>query len=330
MGRYILKRLLQMIPVVLGVAIIIFTILYFTPGDPVALNLEAGYTAEQYAAMQAKMGLDKPFFTQLLYFMRDLFLRFDMGTSYITGLSVSQEIFSRLPRTALIALVCCILQVVVAVPLGVTAAIHQNGFMDRFCIILAMLSISLPNFWFAMMMILIFSLKLGWLPSFGIGHWYNYILPCLANCLSGLGGMARQTRSQMLEVIRSDYITTAKAKGVSRKSVIYSHALPNALIPVITSVGSHFGAALGGTVVIETVFSIPGVGYYMVEAINNRDYPIIRSGTALLALLFCLSMLLTDLGYAFIDPRIKAQYERQGAKKRWVRRPRLSKGAVNG
>lgn len=318
MIRYVLKRLLLMIPVVVGVAVIIFTILFFTPGDPVTMNLEAGYTQEQYEVMKTKMGLDQPFHIQLLNFLKQIFFEGDMGTSYITGTSVNQEIFARLPRTAFMALVCCILQVVIAVPLGVTAAVHQNGFMDRFCIFLAMFSISLPNFWFAMILIIIFALNLNWLPSYGIDHWYSYILPCFANCLMGLGGMARQTRSQMLEVIRSDYIVTARAKGVSKNRILYSHALPNALIPVITSVGTHFGSALGGTVVIETVFAIPGVGYYMIEAIRNRDYPIIRSGTVLLAFLFCLCMLLTDLAYAFIDPRIKAQYERRKTKKKIV------------
>jgi len=325
MIRYIVKRLLMVIPVVLGVAIIIFTILYFTPGDPVAINLEAGYTQEQYDAMAAKMGLDKPFLEQLVTFLRDFFLRFDFGNSYITGLSVNKEILSRFPRTALIALICCILQVLIAVPLGVTAAVHQNKFMDRFCIFIAMFSISLPNFWFAMMLIIIFSLNLGWFPSNGIMDGpISYVLPCLANCLMGLGGMARQTRSQMLEVIRSDYVVTARAKGVSERAIIYSHALPNALIPVITSVGQHFGSALGGTVVIETVFAIPGIGLYMLQAINDRDYPIIRSGTTLLALAFCLVMLLTDLGYAFIDPRIKAQYESQGKKR--IRKKDVTEG----
>ncbi len=316
MIRYVIKRLLQCIVVAVGVAVIIFTILYFTPGDPVSLNLEAGYTQEQYDALAARWGLDQPFHIQLFNFLKDLFLEFDMGTSYTTNKSVNAEFMARFPRTAFIAILCCILEVVIAVPLGTTAAVHQNSFADRLCMFIAMFSISLPNFWIAMMLMLLFSLRLNWLPSSGIGSWSSYILPCVANCLMGLGGMARQTRSQMLEVIRSDYVVTAKAKGINPKRILYVHALPNALIPVITSVGSHFGAALGGTVIIESVFSIPGVGYYMTQAIKDRDYPIIRSGTVVLALLFCLCMLVTDLGYAFIDPRIKAQYERGGKKKR--------------
>ncbi len=315
MVRYVVRRLLLMIPIALGVAFIIFTILYFTPGDPVAINLEAGYTQEQYAVQAAKMGLDQPYIIQLGTFLKKLFINFDMGNSYITGKSVSSEITARLPRTALIAIMCIIIQTVIAIPLGITAAVHRNGFMDRFCMFIAMFSISLPNFWLAMMLIVVFSLTLGWLPSFGIDHWYSYILPCFANSMLGLGGMARQTRSQMLEVIRSDYVVTARAKGASERRILYTHALPNALIPVITSIGVHFGAALGGTVIIETLFSIPGIGYYMVQAIKDRDYPIIQSVTVLLALLFCLCMLLTDLAYAFIDPRIKAQYEGKNKKR---------------
>ncbi len=316
MIRYTIRRILEFIPVVIGVAFIVFTILYFTPGDPVSMQLDAGYTQEEYDAMAAKMGLDKGYLEQLVTFFRDFFLRGDMGKSWVTGVSVADEVAARMPRTALLALLSCVLQVAVAVPLGITAAVHQNGFMDRFCIIVAMLSIAMPNFWVAMMMVVVFSLNLGWLPSSGIGHWYNYILPVVANCLMGLGGMARQMRSQMLEVIHSDYVVTAKAKGVSWNRILYVHALPNALIPILTSVGQHFGSALGGTVIIETVFAIPGIGYYMTQAINNRDYPIVRSTAVLLSLLFCACILLTDLAYAYVDPRIKAQYEGQNKKRK--------------
>lgn len=315
MTKYIIKRLLMVLLVVFGVAVIIFTIMYFTPGDPVQIVLGGTYTPEQYAETKAKLGLDQPYIVQLLQFLKQIFLEFDLGTSYLDGTSVMHELLIRFPHTLIIAAVCCVLQVGIAVPLGITAATHQGKFMDRLCMIVALLSISLPGFWFAMIMMLIFSLKLDLLPSFGVDHWYSYILPCVANCLTGLGGMARQTRSQMLEVIRSDYVTTARAKGVSERAILYSHALPNALIPIITSAGTHFGAALGGTVIIETVFSIPGIGYYMKTAIGNRDYPIVRGGVTLLAFLFCLVMLLVDLAYAFVDPRIKAQYENSSKKR---------------
>lgn len=315
MSRYILKRLLMLIVVIFGVSVVIFTIMYFTPGDPVKMILGDGYTPEQYAAKEAELGLDQPFVVQLLRFLKETFIDFDLGTSYFTNASVKDELLSRLPRTAIIAVVCCILQVVIAIPLGITAATHQNGFWDRFCIFIAMLTVSIPSFWFAMILILIFSLNLNLLPSSGIDGWYSYILPCVANCMISIGGLARLTRSQMLEVIRSDYVVTARAKGVSERRILYSHALPNALIPVITNIGTHFGTSLGGTVVIETVFAIPGVGYYMMGAVSNRDYPVVRGGVTLLAVLFSVVVLLIDLLYAYIDPRIKAQYESQNKKR---------------
>lgn len=315
MIKYVLKRLLQLIPVLLCVAIVIFTIMYFAPGDPVRLILGEHYTAEQYAAKVSELGLDRPYIEQLLSFLKDFFLKFDFGISYVMKTDIKTELLARLPRTATIAVVCCLLQIIIAIPLGVTAAIHQNGLVDRFCILLAMLGISLPGFWVGLLLILLFNLKLGWLPASGVKHWYSYILPCAANAFMGIGGITRLTRSQMLEVIRSDYVVTARAKGVPERTILYSHALPNALLPIVTFVGTHFGMALGGTIVIETLFSIPGVGYYMMQAVGNRDYPVIRSGVTLLALLFCLVVLIVDIIYAFIDPRIKAQYENGGKKK---------------
>lgn len=316
MIKYVLKRLLMIIPVLLCVAIVIFTIMYFTPGDPVYLILGDNFTPEQYAAVQKELGLDKSYIEQLLSFLKQIFIEFDFGTSYILKTDIKTQLFARLPRTAIIAAVCCALQVVIAIPLGITAATHQNGFADRFCILLAMLGISLPGFWVGMLLILAFSVYIPILPSSGVEGWYSYILPCVANALMGVGSLTRMTRSQMLEVIRSDYVVTARAKGVPERTILYSHALPNALIPIVTFVGTHFGRALGGTVVIETLFGIPGVGLYITQAVGNRDYPIIRGGVTLLALLFCIVVLIVDILYAFIDPRIKAQYEGSGKKKK--------------
>ncbi len=305
MIRYVIKRVIQLIPVILCVAILIFTILYFTPGDPALLILGDNATQEQLIAKRAELGLDQPFLVQLGTFLRDFFLRGDLGTSYVLETKIGPELLHRLPRTAIIAAVSCLCQVVIGIPLGVTAATHQNGIIDRLCVLLAMIGISLPGFWVGLMLILYIS----FLPSYGIEHWYSYILPCVAASLSSIGSVTRMTRSQMLEVIRSDYVVTARAKGVPERVILYSHALPNALIPIVTYIGTHFGRALGGTVVIETVFSIPGVGYYMTQAIGNRDYPIVRSGVTLLAVIFCVVVLLVDILYAFIDPRVKAQYE---------------------
>jgi len=316
MIKYVLKRLLMIIPVLLCVAVVIFTIMHFAPGDPVALALGDHYTDEQYATMEASMGLDKPFIVQLGIFLKDTFLKFDFGTSFFLKTNVRDALLSRLPRTAAIAAICCLIQIFVAIPLGITAATHQNGIVDKLCIVLAMVCISVPGFWIGMMLILVFALNLGWLPSSGIDHWYSYILPCAANAFMGIGGMTRLTRSQMLEVIRSDYVVTARAKGIPERRILYSHALPNALIPIITHIGTHFATALGGTVVIETVFAIPGVGYYIMQAVGNRDYPIVLGGVTMLALLFCIVVLIVDLLYAFVDPRIRAQYENSGKNKK--------------
>jgi len=301
--------------------------MHFAPGDPVGLALGDIYTEEQYAAKAAELGLDQPFLVQLWVFIRNIFMRFDFGTSWVLKTHVGTELFARLPRTLTLAGISCILEILIGIPLGITAATHKGGFVDKFCIFLAMVGISLPGFWIALMMILLFSNTLGWLPSSGVDHWYCYIMPCIANALTGIGGLTRVTRSQMLEVINADYVVTARAKGVPERTILYSHALPNALIPVVTHVGTHFATAIGGSVVIETVFSIPGIGFYITQSLGNRDYPIVTGGVTLLALIFCIIILLIDILYAYIDPRIKAQYESSG-KSRKVKRALKAKGAA--
>ena len=314
MGRYILKRLLWMIPVMLGIAILIFSIMYICPGDPAASMLGTGATQVQIEAKREELGLNDPYIVRLGRYLRDVFLRFDLGTSYMYGTPVIDGLMERMKYTLVIAISCMLLQTFIGTPLGIIAATHRNGIADRICMFIAMLGVSVPAFWLALMMVVVFSVKLGWLPAFGVGSFKYYIMPCLANCLAGVATQARQTRSSMLEVIRSDYVTTAKAKGLSEREVLLKHALPNALIPIITIVGNGMGMMLGGTVVIENVFSIPGIGSYMTSAINSRDYPIVMGGVLLLGLIFSLIMLLVDVVYAFVDPRIKAQYE--GKKRR--------------
>lgn len=309
MAKYIGKRLLMMIPVVVGVAILIFTIMYFVPGDPAAIVLGSDATQAEIEVKREEMGLNRPYIVQLGEYLSNVFFRFDFGNSYMFNTSVSSELFARLPRTLLIGAICMLLQVAIGIPLGVTAAVHQNGLADRFCMFIALLGVSIPGFWLGLMLVLLFSLHLGWLPAYGIGGLQYYILPCIANAFPGIAAQSRQTRSSMLEVIRSDYVTTARSKGMSERSVIYRHALPNALIPVITVIGNGFGMMLAGTVVIESVFSIPGVGTYMTNAIAQRDYPVIEGSVIILAILFSLIMLAVDLIYAFVDPRIKAQYQ---------------------
>lgn len=314
MGRYILKRLLWMIPVMLGITILIFSIMYICPGDPASTMLGVGATQVQLEAKRVEMGLYDPYIVRLGRYLSDVFLHFDLGDSYMYGTPVIEGLMERMQYTLVIAVICMLLQVFIGTPLGIVAATHRNGLADRICMFIAMLGVSIPAFWLALMMVVFFSVNLGWLPAYGIGGIEYYIMPCLANCLAGVASQARQTRSSMLEVIRSDYITTAKAKGLSNRDVLLKHALPNALIPIITIVGNGMGMMLGGTVVIENVFSIPGIGSYMTTAINSRDYPIVMGGVLLLGIIFSLIMLLVDIVYAFVDPRIKAQYE--GRKRR--------------
>ena len=314
MGRYILKRLLLMIVVVVGVAVIIFTIMYLVPGDPAKLRLGTDAPEEQLAEMRTKMGIDKPYFEQLGSFLTRLFLHGDLGTSWLSGREVGTELLSRFPRTATIAFFSMLFVIALGIPLGITAAVHQSSLIDTFCMVVSLLGVSMPGFWLGLMLVLLFSVRLGWLPASGLGTPLHYILPCLSCGLEGMASMARQTRSSMLEVIHSDYIVTARAKGVPEHKVIYKHALKNALIPIITVAGSSFGLALGGTIVIETVFSVPGVGMYVMNAVSNRDYPVVRGSIVLLALVFSIVMLLVDLIYAFADPRIKARYAKGGKK----------------
>lgn len=309
MSRYILKRLLLMIPVVVLVAVLIFTIMYFTPGDPAIIILGPNASFEQLAAKRTELGIDQPYIVQLFHYLKNVFIRFDFGNSFINGRSVSSQIMERFPRTLLIATFSVLFSVVVGVPLGIIAAVNQYSWKDNASMFAALIAASMPGFWIAQMMSLLFALKLGWLPATGIGSWKCYILPVVANAIGGVATMARQTRSSMLEVVREDYITTARSKGQVEKKVVYHHALRNALIPIVTCAGGAFGFQLGGALVVETVFSIPGLGKYMMDAISMRDYPAIRGTVIFLAIAFSIVMLVVDILYAFIDPRIKGQYQ---------------------
>lgn len=315
MARYILKRLLLMIPVILGVAVLIFTIMYFVPGDPAEILLGSTATKEEIAELREQMGLNDPYFVQLARYLKETFLQFDFGISYFYGTGVKEEILRRFPKTLFFALGCMIIKTLIGTPLGITAAVHQNSLQDQLVMTIAMVFNALPGFWVALELVIIFALRLQWLPSTGVDTWQGWILPMIAGSMAGVAMQARQTRSGMLEVIRSDYVTTARAKGLTEHDIIYKHALPNALIPLIQIVGEGFGRSLGGSLIIETVFTIPGMGIYMTRAITNRDYPVVRGCVLFLAISFSIIMLLIDLGFAFADPRIKAQYERNNAKK---------------
>ena len=310
MAKYIIKRLLLMIPVILGVTILIFTIMYFAKGDPAQMVLGPNASFEELEAKREEMGLKDSYPVRLGRYLKQVFLHFDFGKSYINGRDVGADILSKLPNTFIIAIFSVILALLIGIPLGVIAATHQNKIADRISMIISFIGVSMPNFWVALLLLLVFALDLRWFPINGTkAGAIAYVLPCIACALNGIASLARQTRSSMLEVIRSDYVVTARSKGQSERKVIYVHALRNALIPIITSAGGIFGSLMGGALVIETVFGIPGLGMYMVSAINKRDYPCIEGSVICVAITFGLLMLIVDLIYAFVDPRIKAQYQ---------------------
>ena len=315
MWRYIVKRLFWLIITLICVALLIFTVMWFVPGDPARIILGTEASAADVERLRETMGLNEPFLVQLGVFMRDIFLRLDFGTSYVYKIPVIQEFATRLPRTLALGIISLLLGLIFGIPLGITAATHRNSFRDRGLLVGAMVFNSMPQFFFALVMVVLFSLKLGWLPPFGIDSWKCWIMPIIATAVSGIAQTARQTRASVLETIRADFVTTARAKGLEETKVLYKHMLPNALIPVVSDVGMHLSMVVGGSVVIESVFSFPGIGNYMLTGINGRDYPVVRGCVLILATFSAVVMLLIDLVYAFLDPRIKAQYVNYAAKK---------------
>jgi len=263
---------------------------------------------QEIAALRAEMGLDQPFLVQFGAFVTRV-LRLDLGTSFATRRPVFNEIADRFPNTMLLAGLTMVVSVLVGIPLGILCATKQNTIYDNVTTTLGLVALSMPNFWLGLMLILLFSVQLGILPATGFTTPAHWILPTATIGLSIAGTIMRFTRSSMLEVIRQDYIRTARAKGQKESVVIVKHALKNALIPVITVVGLQFGFMLGGAVLTENVFSIPGIGNFMVLAIRARDYPIIQGGVLLIAITFSFVNLLVDILYSYIDPRIRSQYK---------------------
>ena len=307
MLRYIFRRLLMLIPVVLGVALFIFAVMDFTPGDPAVMILGEGATEAEYAALRAELGLNDPLLLRYGRYILNA-LKGDFGVSYRTQIPVFQGIAARLPYTAVLAIVSTLIAVTIGLPVGVFSAVKQYSLSDNFALGCALLMTSMPTFWLAMMLVLYFSLKLKWLPAMGVKDWTNFILPAIANASATTASLLRMTRSTMLEVIRQDYIRTARAKGAKESTVIFGHALRNALLPVVTLIGVNFGAALSGTIVIEQVFAIPGLGQLMVNAIRTKDTPMIIASLLFTAIIASLVNLLVDILYAYIDPRLKAKF----------------------
>lgn len=308
MYKYILRRLLLLIPVLLGVSFLVFTIMSLTPGDPAQLILGESAPKEAILKLREEMGLNNHFLVQYFNFIRKAVVG-DFGRSYTTGREVFGEIFSRFPNTLILALLGVMISVSIGIPVGIISATKQYSFLDSFSMIGALLGVSMPNFWLGLMLILTFSVKFRLLPSGGFDGAKSLILPALTLGVGAAAIVTRMTRSSMLEVIRQDYIRTARAKGVAENKVVNKHALKNALIPVITVIGLQFGGLLGGAVLTESVYSWPGVGRLMVEAIRQKDTPTVLAAVVFLATTFSIVNLLVDILYAYVDPRIKSQYK---------------------
>ena len=306
MVKYIVKRLILIIPIIFGISIILFTIMNLTPGDPAQMLIGDTYTEEALDQLRAELGLDKPFFQQYIDYIWNA-LHGDFGISYRTRNPVFDEVFSRFPHTVAITFLSIIIQVVVGVIVGIVAAVKQYSLLDTVSQAITMVLASVPDFWIGLMLLLLFSVKLGLLPLSGIENWTGYILPAVAVALPYMANLIRLTRSTMLDVMRMDYIDTAKAKGGPKKQIIFKHALKNALLPVVTLAGVNISWMLGGTIVIEQVFNIPGIGSLMITSIRNKDTPVVMATVMFIAVLSCLINLATDLIYAAIDPRVKAQ-----------------------
>ena len=308
MYKYICKRILMMIPVIIGVSLLVFLVLKMTPGDPA--RVVAGSEADEATVEQIReeLGLNKPVLQQYVDYMLNL-LHGDMGTSYTTNKPVAEEILARMPTTFILAFAGVFVAVLIGIPLGIISATKQYSILDYISTLLALGGVAMPNFWLGLMLILLFSLKLGWLPSGGGDSWTAYVLPAITLGVGATANFMRTTRSSMLEVIRQDYIRTARAKGAGEGRVVMHHALRNAMIPVITVIGLQIGTLLGGAVVNETVFSLPGLGTLMINAINQKNEPVVLGCLITFAIIFSLVNLLIDILYALIDPRSKSQYK---------------------
>lgn len=263
--------------------------------------------ADEVAQLREQMGLNRSYFERFFSFLAGA-VQGDLGYSYTTKRPVTMELMARFPATMQLAAAAVLVAIILGIPVGIISATRQYSFFDMIAMVLSLVGVSMPNFWQGLMMVLLFSIVLGWLPSSGYGTFQHLILPALTIGTSAMALIARMTRSSMLEVVRQDYIRTARAKGLSEMVVIYRHALKNALIPIVTVIGLQFGSLLGGAVLTETIFSWPGVGRLMVEAIRQKDFPVVQGGVLLLAVTFSLVNLVVDILYAYIDPRIKGQY----------------------
>ncbi|MCS6825930.1 MAG: ABC transporter permease [Caldilinea sp.] len=312
MRRYIVLRGAQMILVMIGVTVLCFFMLKITPGDPATAILGVQASPQEVERLRRSLGLDQPWFVQLAIWAGNV-VRGDLGVSYISKKPVGELILTRLPVTLELTIFSMLLAVLIAIPAGIISAVKRNTWIDYFFTGFSLFGVSMPSFWFGILLILVFSLWLGWLPASGYVPWNrgiwphvrSLILPGLALGLFLAGVLVRFSRASMVETLVQDYIRTARAKGLSNRHILLGHALRNALIPTVTIVGIQFGALLGGAVIIETVFAFPGVGTMLLTAVNQRDYPVVMGVTLVIALLYTVTNLLVDFIYMWLNPRIR-------------------------
>ncbi len=309
MLKFITKRLVMIMPVILGISFIIFSIMALTPGDPARLILGENASQEDVEALREEMGLNENFVIRYVKYIANV-VQGNFGTSYRNNIPVYDEVFSRFPNTLVLAFWGISLSVLIGVPVGIISAVKQYSIIDTLSLGTALILTSIPAFWFGLMLILLFSLKLNMFPSTGVDTWKHFVLPSVTLAAGTMATLIRMTRSTMLEVIRQDYIRTARAKGAGEKRIIFKHALRNALLPVITIIGINFGFQLGGAMVIETVFAMPGLGTLMITSVRLKDTPMVMASVLFVAVAISLVNLCVDILYSYVDPRIKSQYSK--------------------
>lgn len=316
MWRYIVKRILMLIPVVIGASLLVFCVMNLSKGDVVSIiTAGADMTNEQIEAIRESMGLNRPLLVRYGEYLFGM-LRGDFGKSAISNEPVLKLFFARFPATVKLAIASSIVNIVLSIPLGIFSARHQGSIADNAAMVFAMMGLSMPAFWLGLMLMVLFCVNLQWLPATGGGtDFKSIILPAVTVGIGMMATSTRTTRSAMLDVLRQDYLRTARAKGVPEKKVINVHALKNAMIPILTTIGTQLAKAFGGTAVIEMVFAYPGVGKLLLDAINNRDTTLACGCIVLQTTITVVVLLIVDILYAFVDPRVKAQYARGGKKK---------------
>jgi len=308
MTRYVIKRLLLMIPILVGAIVIVFTINYFSSGSPAMAILGTSATPENIAKVEHEWGLDRPYLVQLGEYLYHVFTKLDLGTSYSLKRPVTELIGERIGITVLLGLLGVAVAVVIGIPLGIVSATRQYSIFDYVSTTFAVILAAIPSFWLALMLMLLFAVQLQWVPVSGLDTWKNWILPVASVGAFPVAMITRMTRSSMLEVVHQDYIRTARAKGLGSGVVIFRHALRNGMIPVTASIGLMTGLAMTGTIIVETIFNIPGLGTLMNASINKYDYTLTQGIVLVCAAIICGTNFITDLVYALIDPRIRAQY----------------------